>query len=97
MRRLSISTTTAAAASVSLSTATHQELADLNYLRRSGSIARTALASVSIPPIHQIKTTSSGSSIQIFVTGGASRPPALKASTLTQGFVSAPASSQSVQ
>jgi hypothetical protein len=95
--RLSISTTNAAAASASLSTAMPLELEDSKCPRRSGLITRTAHASVSTPPTHQIKTTSFGSSIQIFATGGATRPPALKASTSTQCSANAPASTQPAQ
>jgi len=96
-RRLSISTTSVVAASASLSTATHLELEDSNYPKRSGLTTRIARASVSIQPTRLTKTTNSGSSIQIFATGDATQLPAPKASTSTQCSASAPALTQPVQ
>jgi len=97
VRRLSISTTSVVAASASLSTATHLELEDSNYPKRSGLTTRIARASVSIQPTRLTKTTNSGSSIQIFATGDATQLPAPKASTSTQCSASAPALTQPVQ
>jgi hypothetical protein len=89
--QINISTTIDATASANQLIATRQASEISSCQNKSGLTTQTARASASTPPAHRTTTTKFGFSTRTNVTGSVKPLPALKASTLTQSSVHAPA------